>query len=445
MVAREQKQGINLEDVQEMNRALVIRLLRREKLCSRADLAKMTGLRQATITNIINDFIGWGLVTETGIIDGQKGRRSIGITLNTGAYRVIGIRLTRNYFVVGLFDLFGVQDRAWRETIDISLGSTVVLRAIIDNVRQVMDSSGQYTILAIGAAIPGPYVRSEGKIALMTEYPGWEMVQIEKELASSFPIPVYLEHDAKAGALAQWWLYPRHMDNETMIYVAAGQGIGAGIVIDGRLLRGTLGLAGEIGHMSIEFSGPKCECGNNGCLEHYCSSIALVREVKEGLIDHPRSLLAKNQSFPWVVHALAEGDELAHKVVKKAAWYLGMGLVSVINVFNPNTIVIGDEMAKLGDLLLDTVRSTVESHVMPRVYQSLRIELSSSENDPALVGVSMLAVERLLHKPSVIPRLLGVLEDGNRKGVEEGKETQVRSMLEKVGNLPKTEDKERHA
>lgn len=406
MVAKRQKQGMNLEDVQEMNRALVIRLLRRVKLCSRADLAKMTGLKNATITNIINDLIGWGLVTETGIINGQKGRRSIGITLNTKAYKVVGIRLTRNYFIVGLFDLFGVENMVQRVPIDISVGSTSVIRIIIDYVTQVLDTSRQFTILGIGAAIPGPYVRSEGKIALMTEYPGWEMVSIEKELASSFPIPVFLEHDAKAGALAEWWLSPRHMENETMIYVAAGQGIGAGIVIDGRLLRGTLGIAGEIGHMSIDFAGPKCECGNNGCLEHYCSSIALVREVKEGLIDHPASMLAKDQSFPAIVEALKGGDELVRKAVKKAGWHLGFGLVSVINAFNPNTIVIGDEMAKLGDLLLETVRNTVERHVLPRVYHNLKIELSSLTNDSALVGVSALVVERILHKPSAIPRLL---------------------------------------
>jgi N-acetylglucosamine repressor len=425
MVAKQQKRGMNLEDVQEMNRALVIRLLRRAKVCSRAELAKRTGLQQATITNIVNDLIKWGLVLETGIIEGEKGRRSIGITLNTDAYRVMGIRLTRYYFTVGLFDLFGTQEKILREPIDISDGSSVVLQKIIAVVKAVLEASRRYTILGIGAAIPGPYVRTEGRMALMTEYPGWEGISIEKELASALPVPVCLEHDAKAGALAEWWLSPRRVEHETMIYVAAGQGIGAGIVIGGKLIRGALGIAGEIGHISIDFAGPRCACGNNGCLEHYCSSIALVREVKKGLIDHPQSPLAKDLSFSSIVKALQAGDELARAAVKKAAWHLGFGLVSVVNAFNPDIIVIGDEMAQLGDILLATVRSTVESHMVASVYRKLCIELSTFENDPVLVGVSTLAIERILHQPSAIPRLNASAEAPEGKGVMKRRKTSM--------------------
>jgi N-acetylglucosamine repressor len=190
-----------------------------------------------------------------------------------------------------------------------------------------------------------------------------------------------------------------------MVYVAAGQGIGAGIVIEGRLVSGALGIAGEIGHISIDFAGPKCACGNLGCLEHYCSSIALVREVKEALIDHPESPLAKDFSFPSILRAFQAGDELALSAVKKVAWYLGFGLVIAVNAFNPHIIVIGDEMAQLGEVFLAIVRSTVESHVLPSVYRNLRIELSTFETDPVLVGVSTLAVEQILRRPSAIPHL----------------------------------------
>ena len=235
-------------------------------------------------------------------------------------------------------------------------------------------------------------------MSLMTEHPGWEGISIDKEIASAFPLPVYLEHDAKAGALAEWWLSPRKLEHETMIYVAAGQGIGAGIVIEGRLVRGALGIAGKIGHISIDYAGPRCACGNLGCLEHYCSSLALVREVKEALIDHPDSPLTKDFSFPAIVKALQDGDQLALSAVKKVAWYLGFGLVIAVNAFNPHIIVIGDEMAQLGEVFMAIVRSTVESHVLPSVYRNLRIELSTFENDPVLVGVSTLAVEQILHR-----------------------------------------------
>ena len=300
---RETDQGINLEEVQELNRALVVRSLRKARLCSRADLAKRTGLKQPTITRIISDFLEWGLVTERGIIEGKKGRRSIGISLNTELYKVIGVRLARKYFTVGLFDMFGSGEVIAQEPIEALEGSGKALGRIRVAVNQLIAASSQFRILGVGVAIPGPFFRAEGRIALMTELPGWEQIALEQELLSYFRIPVYLEHDAHAAALAEWWLGPHSRETGTIVYVAAGQGVGAGIMIDGRLFRGSLGTAGEIGHMSVDCNGPFCECGNKGCLEHYCSSIALVREIKEAGIDYPESPLTRDFSFPSIVKA----------------------------------------------------------------------------------------------------------------------------------------------
>ncbi len=190
-----------------------------------------------------------------------------------------------------------------------------------------------------------------------------------------------------------------------MVYVAAGQGVGAGIVIDGRLFRGTLGIAGEIGHMSIEFDGPKCECGNNGCLEHYCSTIAVEREVKKSLVDFPGSSLHEDHSFPSIVKAFQAGDELAVREVRRAGWYLGFGLANVVNLYNPDVITIGDDLTKVGAPLLSVVHDTIRTHVMPSVYRALRVELSSFETDPVLVGVGTLVVEKVLQNPSMLEEL----------------------------------------
>ena len=401
-MTRRLKQGINLEDVQDLNRALVIRLLRKLRLCSRADLAKQSGLKQSTSTNIINDFIGWNLVTERGIIDGEKGRRSIGISLNADLFKVIAVRLARKYFSVGIFDLWGSGEIVLQESLEVFEGSTKAVRRIVDAVTALIASSVEDRILGIGVAIPGPFFRTEGKIALMTEFPGWERIALEDELRSAFQIPVYLEHDANAAALAEWWLGAHSRETGTMVYVAAGQGIGAGIVIDGRLFRGTLGIAGEMGHMSIEFDGPKCECGNNGCLEHYCSTIALEREVKKALVDFPESPLQHDHSFSAIMKALKAGDELAVRELHRAAWYLGFGLASVVNLFNPDIITIGDDLARAGPPLLEAVQETVFSHVLPSVSRTLRIELSSFETDPVLVGVSTLVLEKVLQSPSAL-------------------------------------------
>jgi predicted NBD/HSP70 family sugar kinase len=157
--------------------------------------------------------------------------------------------------------------------------------------------------------------------------------------------------------------------------------------------------------MSIEYGGAKCECGHNGCLEQYCSTIALQREVKKSLVDFPASRLRRNHSLAAIMKAMEAGDELATREVRRAAWFLGFGLANVVNLFNPDVITIGDDLARAGNILLDTVSKVVREHVLPSLFRSLRIELSTLEGDPVLAGIATLVVERALQSPSALERL----------------------------------------
>lgn len=390
--------GKNLEDIQEMNRSLVIRTLHRMKLCSRAKVAAETGLKQATITNIVNDLIDWGLVYETGIIEGDKGRRSIGISLNSGAYKVIGIRLTRKYISIGLFDISGNLYSSKQITIDNSSGPKAAFGKIKDLIAETLkEEKGK--VLAIGMGIPGPFFRREGRIVLMTDFPGWGDIGIQEELQSAFGLPVYIEHDANCAVMAEWWYGPHHRDTGTMIYIAAGQGIGAGILIGGKLYRGSLGIAGEIGHMSIDYDGPLCECRNRGCLEMFCSSLALAHEVQRLRGEYPQSILLGTTSAA-VGKAAAAGDPLALRVLERISMLLGIGITNLVNLFNPDVVIIGDDLEDMGELFLEHVCRSVKSHTLDSVYKELKIELCSFEGDPVLVGASALALNKILENPS---------------------------------------------
>lgn len=402
MVRQTRKKGKNLEDIQEMNRYLVIQLLRTKGICSRAELAKESGLKQATITNIVNDFIRWGLVKETGIIDGKKGRRSIGIALNSEGYKVIGVRLARKSFTVGLFDIGGTEYSIEKIPIKTTDGTLAAFNKMKQAIEKMISGCDQGTVLGIGLALPGPFIRNEGRIALMTEFPGWENLLIHEELEKAFQLPVFIEHNANVGALAEWWLGSYRRDAGTMVYIAAGQGMGAGVIIDGKIFRGATGTAAEIGHMSIAFDGPKCECGNKGCLELYCSTLALIREVQKMIDLYPRSILRKNSSLDEIFQAINLGDELANKAFYKIAKYLGVGLVNVINAYNPNSIIIGDEMARGGVKLLQIVKNTIQEHVLMSIYEKTDIQLSTFTNDSVLLGVSAYAADEILRKPSML-------------------------------------------
>lgn len=364
------KQGTNLEDVQEMNRSLVIRLMQKRQVCSRAELAQASGLNQSTITHIINEFMNWGLVVETGMIDGKKGRRSIGIKLNSEPYKIIGIRLARNSISVGVYDLEGSEYSCKKSTVNTMDGSLKGLSQMKKLISEAIQLNTSGKVIAIGMAAPGPFI---------------EKINIQEELMTAFGLPIFTEHDAKAGALAHWWFDEPRLDHGVMIYVAAGQKVGAGIVIDGKVYR----VAGEIGHMSIDYNGPACECGHKGCLEMYSSTPALLKMLDK-----------EHSSLKSVWKDLKEKDGNTEEAVRKAAWFLGFGLVNLVNMYNPDRIILGGELSAAGDLWLDTIRQVMKENVLPAVSSRLTIELSSFEQDDILKGSASIAIDCILEQPS---------------------------------------------
>ena len=396
------KAGKNLEDVQEINRAVLIDLLRRRGQCTRAMLAKEAGLQQATVSNIINDFIRNGLVVETGFVEGQKGRRSIGVTLNSEAYKTIGVKLTRNHIIVGLFDITGKQYQTERYAINMTEGSVAAMQLMKDSIQKLLDENRGDHVVGIGVATPGPFMRSEGRIILMSEFPGWEKIHIIDELKETFQMPVVVEHDANCCAVAEWWLGKHRRDSGTLMAVIAGQGIGAGIIVDGKLLLGSMGIAGEIGHMSIDRNGERCRCGNRGCLYKYCSTITLLHDVGQELMYYPESSLNQDHSIEAIYKAIREGDPLATKVLDRAAWNLGFGLANAVNAYNPNVIIICDEMTQSGPRLLEKVRESIREHVLPELYDNLTVEYSDIKTDTALLGASYAVANLVLKTPSTL-------------------------------------------
>lgn len=400
-VVSARKQGTNHEDVQEMNRALVIRLIWERKICSRADLTRATGLKQSTITYIVNNLIEFGLVREIGLMDGVRGRRSIALEFRGDRHRVIAVKLSRKRILVGLYDAAGVESAVEERAIDALASPSDTIQEIIGMIKKQLESVDiRSSIIGIGFALPGPYISKEGRIALMTEFAGWEHVSIRNWLEAEFDLPVFIEHDANVGALAEWLYSHRDDSKGTLVYVAAGQGIGAGVVINGEIYAGSLGTAGEIGHTSINFDGPSCQCGNTGCLELYCSTLALAKRLRLACDQASITMLTADSSFNDVVAAYEQEDALASTLVQEAGRYLAIGLVNVVNNWNPDFIVIGDDMSQLGEPFLQHVRAEMKMKMLPSIAEHTRLQLSAFSRDSALVGAAALVITQLLFKPS---------------------------------------------
>lgn len=397
-------ESFNQERSQLVNRSLVLDLIRQKGVCSRATLAQLSGLRQTTITNIINDFINCGLVVETGLMSGNKGRRSIGLRLNDEKYKVIGIRMTRISFYICQFGLSGQIYGIRQYKISHEENVQVTIARIRAAIQVTLEENSDCKIPAIAMAMPGPYRADIDRLLFVTELAGWQDFPIKEALTKGLNVPVYIVNDADASAFAQLWYRSKKSEVKNMIYVLAGQGIGCGMITDGILVRGHVGIAGEFGHNTINFSGPKCECGNHGCLEKYCSFLVLCENIEKRLQAGEQSALTIDDlSDAKISKAVLNDDIVAKEEYKKACAFLSIGIVNLINQFNPGLIVIGDELAQIApDLLLSIVQKKVHECINPLILNDLIIEINQLKESPCLLGAGAIAVKNVISDPSIL-------------------------------------------
>lgn len=380
-----------------MNRTMVLRSLQKEGEITRASLARMTGLGPATITNIINEFIAIRLVRENGSTSGYRGKAGIAISLDTSYYRVLGVRLTRNYFLVGLFDFAGNCLDVNYHKLEKGETAESVLFRVSSALLLFKERNKDKCMIAIGCAVPGPYLRGRRmQSSTSGEFPDWPSIGIQERLSQSVGLPVYLEHDANAGALAYHWKLGLET-TQTLFYFSAGQGIGAGIVHEDQLLLGSIGAAGEVGHMSIHHDGLLCRCGNLGCLEMYCSSTALTKSIHSRLKEGSYSMLNQDCSFEDIRTAVMHGDRLATQEFERACNYLAIGVVNIVNLLNPDVIVVGDELAGVNpSAMKSSIISIASKRVNPIIWESTQLLVEPEVDDMDLKGGVILALESLM-------------------------------------------------
>ena len=391
--------GNNTSDLVEMNRSAIVRIIQQSDVCSRADIAKMTGLTQASITKIVAVLIDMGIVNEVGFVKGSGNRRSIGLRLNAEKYLVLGVKFSRHVFSIGVFDISG-KVYTQQET-EFSLEEFA--SDVVSNMkRQIHELLEKYkNVVAIGFAVPGPYLRKEGRIAMVTRMPAWKNINFIDEFKYEFDKPVFIEQDANAGALAEWWFGNHGRPLNSLAYFLAGEGVGSGIVDHDRLLLGNLGIASEIGHISINVNGAKCECGNRGCLELYCSTTAMLKKAEEVLPElFEEAIENRWEACNKVFNAARFGNKKAIKLVEEIAEYLGYGCVTIINAYDPEIIVIGDSISQGGELLLPTINRIVKERILPDICEKVQIKMSELKVDPTLYGAAAIATDKVLRKPS---------------------------------------------
>jgi glucokinase len=255
-------------------------------------------------------------------------------------------------------------------------------------------------ITAVGVGSPGPVDAAEGLVVAPPNLPGWDRVPLRQTIEDALGIPTYLENDANAAALGEN-VFGAGRGTKEMIYMTVSTGVGGGFIFGGKLYGGASGAAAEVGHMTILPRGPHCGCGNRGCLEAVASGTAIAREGRELLLRDVPTLIAELAggdpdlvSAKVVAQAAQQGDAEAEEIIYEAMSYLGVGVANLVNLLNPELIVIGGGLTNMGDALFGAVRRAVDRRTFPIAAQRVRIVPAELGDRVGVLGAAAVAMQR---------------------------------------------------
>jgi len=283
-----------------------------------------------------------------------------------------------------------------------SEGPQAVINRIFESIDRVLAQAclSLSRIRGISIAAAGAIDAKNGIITLSPSLPGWRNIPLVKMVREKYPVDIFIIHDANASALGEH-SYGAGRGTRDMIFLTVSTGIGGGIIINNKQYDGAAGAAGEIGHMTIDINGPKCNCGSNGCLEAMASGTAMAAAAKSRLLSGEKSRLMEmvNGSIEAVTAkeigaAAAEGDRLSIEVINRTAIYLGVGLANLVNIFNPEMLVIGGGVSNLGELLLAPARKVVLERAFAFPAQMCKIVRAELGDDSGVVGAAVWVVNQ---------------------------------------------------
>ncbi len=391
--------------VRSLNRWAILELIRfTPGGISRAEMARKIDLTRSTVSSIVSELLKAELVCEAADGPATGGRRAILLELNPKRGYVLGVDMGATHLGIAVADFLGHVIEEAVHPFDVCEGPVIGLQAVDRHARALLDEVGIRfeDILAVGLGVPGPVFLEAGMVSAPPIMPGWDGYPIRDDLESRWDSPIALNNDAEMGALGEWAFGAGRVMRH-MAYIKVGTGVGAGLILDGRIYRGAAGLAGEIGHLTIQENGPLCTCGNRGCLEAFSGGAAIARQAIEAVREGRRTQLAEIQPVEsitarHVAEAARLGDLVAQRIVAKAGEYLGIAIADLINLSNPSLVVVGGGVAQMGDLLLEPIRQTAQARSLSPSARSVRITAAVLGQRSSIMGAIVQGVSKALYE-----------------------------------------------
>lgn len=395
--------------IKEINANLVLNIVRSREPVSRTEISRLSGLSRATVSGITAKLIDRNLIYEEGEGESTGGRRPTLLCLNNEAGYVVGVKLRENRIMTVLTDLDAnvvhqqssslVADEDGVSERDISPDRA--LAGIAEAVETTIRGSGveRELVLGVGLGMAG-IVDGETGICRYSPFFGWRDVQLSEPLSDAVTLPVHLENNVNTLTIAeQWFGYGHGVDH--FVVATVGRGVGAGIVMNGQFYRGAFGGAGEFGHITLVEDGPPCSCGKRGCLEALASDPAVVRQARAAIALGERTMVTDSNplSLETIVAAAEAGDTVAQTLLADSGRWLGIGIANLINVLNPELVIVAGEGVAAGDWRLNPLRDALQAHVFNGLADHLEIVVEPSGDETWARGAACVVLGELFRSP----------------------------------------------
>jgi glucokinase-like ROK family protein len=377
------------QDTREHNRNLVLKTIFDRTSISRAEIARVTSLTRTTVSDIVAGLLEEELVSEIGVGSSLGGKNPVLLGIVEDSRYLIGLDLARNQFRGAIVNLRGKI----RETVTLSVNSKNgdEALALVYKILDRLVEAACLPMVGIGIGAPGLVNISEGTVINSVNL-DWVDLPLARLMEERYHLPVYVLNDSQAAAMGEYTYGKNHSSDSNLVVINARHGIGAGIIINGRLFQGDGGSAGEIGHVVVVPEGGKiCRCGNRGCLETVASTQALIKTVQSLVAQSTPTQLPKSPqkiTLEAIELAFSNGDPLATRAVLETGRYMGMAISSLVGTLNIQKILLTGDMTRFGKPWLDAIRAVLSKTTLSRMAQETQIETGQLGGNDIILGAS---------------------------------------------------------
>ncbi|ALS74900.1 ROK family transcriptional regulator [Planococcus rifietoensis] len=370
--------------MKSMNKSIILNKIRTQGPISRAQIARETNLTRPTVSSNVKELIDQNIVEESDIGQSQGGRKPTMLVINHGAFCILGVDAGPDSIECIVADLSGKVLERSETQLQLPTDNEKFLDALKRCIQNCLVKAAGKDVVGIGVAMHGVVDVKTG-VSLVAPNLGLADIPIKEELENTFGLEVKVENDARAMALGEFW-FGDHGELESMLAVNIGRGVGAGMIIGGKLYHGSSDIAGEIGHMTIDLNGQVCECGNRGCLQTFVAGPAITRNISEKT--------AQSLSAEQVFEQALDGNKACIEVLTQAGRAMGVGLTNLIHIINPEKIVLGGGVSKAQQFILPAIRETIQASALTQSASRTQVEITKLGDDATLIGaVTLLLVD----------------------------------------------------